>query len=91
MKRKSLLLILLIIAALLLIATVAYAQGVFDLPWWTADSGGGASQGGVFTLSGAIGQPDAARSQGGSYTLYGGFWSGGGKIVYKILLPITQK
>ena len=34
----------------------------------------GASTGGVFTVSGTIGQPDAGTMSGGNYTLQGGFW-----------------
>src|SRR5207249_7170371 len=38
----------------------------------------GTSTGGVYSLSGTIGQPDAgglSQTTGGSYTLAGGFWS----------------
>jgi hypothetical protein len=38
------------------------------------DGGGGTSTGGVFTVSGTIGQPDAGTMSGGNYTLQGGFW-----------------
>ena len=52
--------------ALLLMLTlaaraVAQTGGVFDLSWFTADSGGGASSGGAFSVEGTIGQADAAR------------------------------
>jgi hypothetical protein len=40
----------------------------------TVDGGGGSSTGGVFTVSGTIGQPDAGTMSGGNYTLQGGFW-----------------
>ena len=40
------------------------------------DSGGGTSSGGMFTVSGTIGQPDAGTLSGGEYTLRGGFWTG---------------
>ena len=84
------LLVLLIIAVLLTVGVVA-AQVLYDLDRWTIDGGGGTSQGGTFTLSGAIGQPDAAISQGGNFHLAGGFWAGGGKVVYQIMLPITLR
>ena len=47
----------------------------FDLTWSTVD-GGGASPvtGGVFSLNGTAGQPDAGATSGGSYTLRSGFW-----------------
>jgi hypothetical protein len=38
------------------------------------DGGGGTSTGGVYSISGTIGQPDAATMSGGSYALAGGFW-----------------
>jgi hypothetical protein len=40
----------------------------------TIDGGGGTSTGGVYTVSGTIGQPDAGMMSGGTYTLSGGFW-----------------
>jgi hypothetical protein len=49
----------------------------FAVDWFTIDSGGGTSTGGVFTVSGTIGQPDANPQPmiGGNFTLTGGFWS----------------
>jgi len=38
------------------------------------DDGGGASTGGVYSVTGTIGQPDAGAMSGGNYTLQGGFW-----------------
>src|ERR1043166_9653052 len=44
--------------------------------WFTIDGGGGASTGGVYSVSGTIGQPDAGGPlSGGQYSLTGGFWS----------------
>ncbi len=56
--------------------TVAFAQsgGGFDLSWSSIDGGGGTSTGGVYSVSGTIGQPDAGRLVGGNYVLEGGFW-----------------
>src|SRR5262249_54357960 len=34
----------------------------------------GTSTGGVFSVSGTIGQPDAGHMSGGNFTLDGGFW-----------------
>jgi hypothetical protein len=45
----------------------------FNIDWHTIDGGGGTSTGGVFTLYGTIGQPDAGTLTGGTYTLEGGF------------------
>lgn len=63
----------LILSATVLAATVA-AQAQYSIDWWSIDGGGGRSTGGVFTLTGTIGQPDAGLLTGGNYTLQGGFW-----------------
>jgi hypothetical protein len=46
----------------------------YSIDWSTIDGGGGASTGGVYTVTGTIGQPDAGTMSGGNYTLQGGFW-----------------
>lgn len=46
----------------------------YSIGWSTVDGGGGTSTGGVFTVTGTIGQPDAGLLSGGDYTLQGGFW-----------------
>jgi hypothetical protein len=48
----------------------------YAIDWFTIDGGGGSSAGGVYSVSGTIGQPDAGISSGGNYTLTGGFWGG---------------
>jgi len=46
------------------------------VPWSKIAGGGGLqSTGGVYAVSGTIGQPDAGKLSGGHYTLDGGFWS----------------
>ena len=50
------------------------AQGQYSIDWSTVDGGGGTSTGGVYSVSGTIGQPDAGTMSGGTYTLHGGFW-----------------
>ncbi len=50
------------------------AWGQYSIDWSTVDGGGGTSTGGVYTVSGTIGQPDAGTMSGGSFTLQGGFW-----------------
>jgi hypothetical protein len=49
----------------------------YTIDWFTIDGGGGTSTGGVYTVSGTIGQPDANQQPltGGSFSLPGGFWS----------------
>jgi hypothetical protein len=46
----------------------------YSLNWSTIDGGGGTSTGGVYSVTGTIGQPDAATMSGGNFTLSGGFW-----------------
>ncbi len=48
----------------------------YSIDWSTIDGGGGVSTGGVYQVSGTIGQPDAgAAMTGGNYSVSGGFWS----------------
>jgi len=56
-------------------ALVASAQN-YSINWFTIDGGGGTSTGGVYSVSGTIGQPDAGGPMtGGNYSLTGGFWA----------------
>ena len=50
------------------------AWGQYSIDWSTLDGGGGTSTGGVYSLTGTIGQPDAGTMSGGNFTLAGGFW-----------------
>jgi hypothetical protein len=88
MKRITIVLV----GAVILLSPVvlALATDGYDLSWWTADSGGGSSTTGSYTLSGTAGQPDASALAGGSYTLTGGFWSATsqGQLLY---LPIVRR
>ena len=49
----------------------------YSIDWSTIDGGGGTSTGGVYSVSGTIGQPDANQQPvtGGNFSLVGGFWS----------------
>jgi hypothetical protein len=49
----------------------------FSIDWHTIDGGGGTSTGGVFAVTGSIGQPDANSQPmtGGDFSLTGGFSS----------------
>jgi hypothetical protein len=67
--------ILLVLLALGLIVSSSWGQ--YEISWYTIDGGGGRSSGGDFTLTGTIGQPDAAYSAGPNFELLGGFWPGG--------------
>jgi hypothetical protein len=63
-----------VVAALLLPAG-ALAQN-YNISWYKVSGGGGTSTGGVYTVSGTIGQHDAGGAMvGGQYSLTGGFWS----------------
>ncbi len=47
----------------------------YSIDWFTIDGGGGTSTGGVYSVSGTIGQPDAGPTMtGGNYSVDGGFW-----------------
>jgi len=66
--------ILMVVWVLSGIAMTSWGQ--FSIDWHTIDGGGGTSTGGVYTISGTIGQPDAGPAMtGGPYSLQGGFWS----------------
>jgi hypothetical protein len=57
----------------LLLPALAQAQ-TYSIDWFTIDGGGGTSTGGVYSVSGTIGQPDAGHLTGGNFALDGGFW-----------------
>lgn len=57
----------------LAIGSSAFAQ-TYSIDWYTIDGGGGTSTGGVYSVSGTIGQPDAGHMSGGNFTVDGGFW-----------------
>ena len=59
----------------LAVAVPLAARAQYSLDWATIDGGGGTSTGGVYSVTGTIGQPDAGTMSGGTYTLAGGFWS----------------
>jgi hypothetical protein len=59
--------------ALTLAGLTGQAQ-TFTLDWFSIDGGGGKSTGGVYAVTGTIGQPDAGQMSGGQFVLQGGFW-----------------
>ena len=73
---KSFLTLLLTSLILAGLASNARAQS-YSIDWFTIDGGGGTSTGGVYSVSGTIGQPDASSQPmtGGNFSLTGGFWS----------------
>ena len=61
--------------AVLLLPAGALAQN-YNIGWYKVSGGGGASTGGVYTVSDTIGQHDAGGEMtGGTYSLTGGFWA----------------
>ena len=52
------------------------ARAQYAIDWSKIAGGGGTSTGGVYAVSGTIGQPDAGGPlTGGGYSLVGGFWA----------------
>ena len=63
------------LALCLLVPASGLAQA-YSIDWYKIAGGGGTSTGGIYTVSGTIGQPDASGAmKGGNYSLTGGFWS----------------
>ena len=52
------------------------ASAQYSVDWHKIAGGGGTSTGGVYSVSGTIGQPDAgATMTNGQYSVTGGFWA----------------
>jgi hypothetical protein len=52
------------------------ALGQYSMDWYKISAGGGASTGGIYSVTGTIGQPDAGGPMlGGAYSLTAGFWA----------------
>lgn len=63
------------VLGLALVGPTAQAQ-TFSIDWSKISGGGGTSTGGVFQVTGTIGQADAGGPMtGGNFSLTGGFWS----------------
>ena len=62
------------IAGLLLALPALHAQ-TYAIDWYKIAGGGGTSTGGVYSVSGTVGQPDASGPlTNGQYSVTGGFW-----------------
>ena len=60
----------------LLFASGSACAQSYSIDWYKVSGGGGTSTGGVYSVSGTIGQPDASGAMsGGNYSVTGGFWS----------------
>jgi hypothetical protein len=65
----------LILSTLLAVAAVTVSAQNYSIDWYTIDGGGATSTGGVYSVSGTIGQPDAGGPMtNGQYSVTGGFW-----------------
>jgi hypothetical protein len=63
-------------AMLLLLGIHISSAQSYSIDWYTIDGGGGTSTGGVFSISGTVGQPDAGTTMtNGQYAITGGFWA----------------
>jgi hypothetical protein len=66
----------LILAAMLQTVSFSLCAQSYSVDWYQVAGGGGTSSGGVYSVSGTIGQPDAGGPMtGGNYSLTGGFWA----------------
>jgi hypothetical protein len=84
MKTSDGLRVCLFMAGLLLAGPQIQAQS-YTVPWYKIGGGGGSSSNGQFSLTGAIGQPEAGSAtgqtnagtslSGGNFSLIAGFWS----------------
>ncbi len=64
------------LSLLMLAAACFTAAAQYSVDWYKISGGGGTSSGGNYSVSGTIGQHDAAGElTGGSYSLTGGFWA----------------
>ena len=64
------------VSAVMLLLGVSAAVAQYSIDWSTIDGGGGTSTGGVYSVSGTIGQPDAGGPMTNSqYSVTGGFWA----------------
>jgi hypothetical protein len=50
-------------------------QTNYTINYYSVDGGGGTSTGGVYSVNGTLGQPDAGAMSGGDFSVVGGFWS----------------
>lgn len=67
----------------LLVFCVTVQAQPYSIDWYKVAGGGGTSTGGVYSVSGTIGQPDAGGPlTGGNYSVTGGFWA-----LYAVQMP----
>lgn len=92
LRLLGIILLALLILVLALNVRVGYAapRSGYEISWYTID-GGGAQEltGGMYTLSGTVGQFDAGAQGGGSYALAGGYWVE--LFGYRLYLPLIMR
>jgi hypothetical protein len=65
-----------LMAVFFCVAPATVTAQSYSIDWYKIAGGGGTSSGGVYSVSGTIGQPDASTAMsGGNYSLTGGFWA----------------
>jgi hypothetical protein len=68
--------IFMIFGIVTLLATSKAGAQQYSIDWYKVADGGGTSTGGVYSVSGTIGQQDAGGPMtGGGYSITGGFWA----------------
>lgn len=73
----------LLLSFVLLTPLLASAQN-YSIDWYKIAGGGGTSTGGIYAVSGTVGQQDAGGVlAGGGYSLTGGFWA----LLYAVQTP----
>jgi len=82
-----------LLLTLFLTFTLAAAAGPqLGVDRWTVDGGGGTSRGGIYVLSGTVGQADAGTHLSGApYALSGGFWSAPSQQGTFVYLPLVLR
>jgi hypothetical protein len=74
-NRKNAVTTSLALAILICLSAITGSAQSYSIDWSTIDGGGGTSTGGVYSVSGTIGQPDAGGPMtNGQYSVSGGFW-----------------
>ncbi len=65
-----------LIVGFVFLTTAIAAQAQYAIDWFKVAGGGGTSTGGVYSVSGTIGQPDASGPMtNGQFSVIGGFWA----------------
>jgi hypothetical protein len=62
------------LAGLLFLPAFEASAQQYTIDWSKIAGGGGSSTGGVYAVTGTLGQPDTGTMSGGSYSVQGGFW-----------------